>query len=746
MTASSQPAQPLSPWRGARRPRRLGRFVAVAGSVVTAALALGAPGCSGSDADTQGPPPVIACASSAIAASMDQAADVHVFVDAALPAAVQADVATYLSRMWGRAIAVTVGSPAGAAGDLIWISSSSDAKAKSAAPEGGYALVRADEGGRKQIIASAATPADLSSAAYALLEELGVRFFHPMQELVPQLDGPRFPRDLAARRTPMTKVRGLHIHVIHPLEYLRSFVEPGESNLAEARRVIDWLVKTGQNHVQWPLLGSVDWPSFAEHARKIADYAHSRGVTVGASLNISSRGALQRNYVLVRSDATYLEDLASGLSRALEVPWDDIEISLGEFLAGDPEKLVLWLDAAVAHVAKVSPSTRVNVQNHVGNFPELYVDYQGKKTFFYHVPQYADLRLGQTVHTVSWFDTYRPQGMYQHPDFHFQREYMLLQLPKRRVRYFPESAYWIASDVDVPVFLPEYIESRWTDIHGLDADLRAAKLPPLEGHVTFSSGHEWGYWLTDYLTAKMLWEPAAPLDRFVSHYASAYGSCASGVSDELSRFIDIQRRYLFDGKLIPYISGEDATVETGASVGYLIRPIRTRFEVLVRAPESERVAFEASVLAPLDAMIEEIRPIEDSLAARCRGSDATLAPWCNELRDGVSIVRLRAEHAILVYRAVLAHIRGDQSAATRGLERARAKTGEAKAVIDEREKSYRFDVERLTGAYDNPTFYPFGYLRQAHTQCLWKRREQFARLIIEEDALDSTSDVPTCLD
>ena len=61
------------------------------------------------------------------------------------------------------------------------------------------------------------------------------------------------------------------------------------------------------------------------------------------------------------------------------------------------------------------------------------------------------------------------------------------------------------------------------------------------------------------------------------------------------------------------------------------------------------------MLAPLEQMTRETRPIEDSLAARCRGADAALAPWCNELRDGVRIVRMRLEHAVTLYRAVLAH-------------------------------------------------------------------------------------------
>ena len=40
---------------------------------------------------------------------------------------------------------------------------------------------------------------------------------------------------------------------------------------------------------------------------------------------------------------------------------------------------------------------------------------------------------------------------------------------------------------------------------------------------------------------------------------------------------------------------------------------------------------------------------------------------------------------------------------------------------DQRGFGYRFDLDRETGAYDNPTVYGFGYLRQAHTQCYWSR-------------------------
>ena len=712
-----------------------------------AALALAAlvasPACSSTETAEA---PRIPCASTEIALAMDRAEDVRVVVDEALAPQVRDDLRAYLGRLWGRSVDVNVGTPESAPGDVIWISASDAARAKAAPPDEGYALVRADEGSRRLVVVAASAPTDLATASYALLEELGVRIFHPMQELVPELGAPHLPRALDVRRTPMAAHRGLHVHLLHPLEYFRSLHEPGEDNLAEARRLVDWLVKTGQNHLQWTILGSVPWEPFAEHARRIVEYAHARGVTVGGTINVSSKSSLQNGYVLVRDEANADAEIAAGLDRLMQVPWDDVELSFGEFLGAEPDATLRWLDAVAAHLGKIAPQVRVAVHNHVGNYPHLYVDYQGERTFFYHLPKHGDPRLGQTVHTVFFYDLYRERGMYNHPNFHLHRDYIFEQLPTRRVRYFPESAYWIASDIDVPIFLPEYVESRWVDIHNLDRDIRARGLPALDGHTMYSSGHEWGYWMTDYLTAKMLWEPAAPLGSFVDHYAKAYGTCAPDVGAQLARFIELQRLYLFDKDLVPYVCGEDQAIDLSALAGLNHRPVRRSFDSVATATEEDRTAFEATVDADLDAMAKESGALEDGIAARCRGSDPALLPWCEELRDGVRIVRERLEHTIALYRAVIAHARGRADEARRHLAAGIAKTEEAAATIAERERHYRFDLDRLTAAYPNPTVYPFGDLRQAHTQCLWRRQDEQARRVVEEGLIGSTTGLPTCLD
>ena len=121
-----------------------------------------------------------------------------------------------------------------------------------------------------------------------------------------------------------------------------------------------------------------------------------------------------------------------------------------------------WLSHATSQLATTNPSVQVNVQNHVGNYSQLWVPYDGQTVFYYQLPQFSDPRLGMSVHTLFFFDLYRDWGMYAEPDFHFQHDFLLKELgASRRVNYFPESAYWVTADISVArTFLLEYVVAR----------------------------------------------------------------------------------------------------------------------------------------------------------------------------------------------------------------------------------------------------------------------------------------------
>ena len=481
------------------------------------------------------------------------------------------------------------------------------------------------------------------------------------------------------------------------------------------------------------------------HAQAIVDYAHSRGVRVGAAVQVWGGSALQNNFVLVNDATSWQSQMDAQLAKLMQVGWDVVELALGEFSSTAPSSIVDWLSHATSQVVTLRPSAQVNAQNHVGDYPQLWVQYQGQTVFYYQLPQFSDPRLGMSVHTLHFFDLYRDWAMYAHPDFHLQHDFLLKELATRRVNYFPESAYWVTADDSVPAFFPEYVQARWNDIHGLAQEIAAKGLPAMNGHLTFSSGHEWGYWMTDYLVAKMLWDPNATVRSLFADVASAYGTCAATVGSTLSAYTDLQTTYLFDARLLPYIMGEDTTVDLGFAAGIPTIPRRVQFEDVLGMSEADRAAFETSVVVNLEAFADQSKPLEDTMSATCAASDADVAPWCDEIRDGIAIVRARAVHAARLYRAVLAYARGDASAQSY-VDEATQVTALAASIVARREKGYRFDVDRLTAHYDNPTIYSYGYLRQAHTQCYFTRREAQVQAILDTGVPANFLALPTCDD
>lgn len=721
-------------------------------STLAVAFLVAATACSSDGTAVAPPAPTVACHSGAPSPTTDAfaLADVGVYLEGSDPmlAPVRADLATYLGAMWGGAVTVSNGAPDGTRRASVWLSSSAAAATTLGANIGeGYALRRIDAGGKTTLLAFAPDAADLAFAAYALLEELGAKFFHPKQELVPSFGAPRLPHALDVWRRPLAATRGLQPHTLHPIDYFPVFMEPGDANLADAKRFVDWLVKTGQNYVQWPLLSTVPWATWKPYMQTFMAYAHARGVQVGASPQVWGGSALQNNFVLVSDATQWASQMDAKLDQLLELPWDRIALALGEFTSADPQSVIDWLDHATEYVGAKYPWVKVDVQNHVGNYKQLWVPYDGQTLFYYHLPQFCDLRLGQSVHTLALFDLYRDWATYGHPDFHLQHDYLLGELAaSRRAGYFPESAYWISADIDIPAFLPEFIHARWIDIHTLSQEIADRNLPPLDHHIEFMSGHEWGYWLTDYLVAKMLWQPDASLDDVLREYTSAFGDCADDVTTALSSYVALQSKYLFDQRLLPYIQGENQTVELGYLVGLETHPRRIEFSQLLAMKPPDRDAFEATVIAGLDAFASQSQPLEDVVSARCRGADAALAPWCDELEDGMEIVRLRAQHAAAVYRAALAYVGGDASGATSTLSTAASIRAQAATVVARRESQYRFDVARDTADYANPTVYGYGYLREAHTLCYWQRREDEVAFIVQNGVPESEASLRGCGD
>ena len=647
----------LTPARNAAQRRRVAFWGAQLVLAVSTALMIA--GCPTGEGPGIPSPEVVQCD----VESPPIPSGLQIFVDGESPAsdAIRADMQKYFARVTGSPWTLQAGTPS--EGSAVWISATSEAQTiAGGVPEGGYTIVRRDVGGADTIVVTAANDVDLAYGAYAFLEELGIRFFHPKDELIPTQF--RWPDAIDIRRQPATKIRGIHMHTLHPVETFDALFSPGEQNLADAKELIDWLVKTGHNRLQWYLMSTIDLDTWSPHATAIAEYAHGRGVDLGMTVQFSAGASLLQNqYALVLTPSAQFEDQLVELESRLDLvlataPFDHLEIAFGEFFASDPTRLVEALDHAIAYLADVAPNVTLAVQNHIGNYEELYLDLgEDEDVYFYHLPGRADPRLIQNVHTVYFFDLYRDWAMYEHESFEIQRNYIFDEIGERDVYYFPESAYWVTADIDVPVFLPEFVYARWLDIHTLTADLDAAGLPPLSGHILYSSGHEWGYWLTDYVTARALWQPEAELEEHLAHVAAPFGRCAGTVSEGLSDLITLQNEMLFDRRLVPYASAEDIHDDLGYAAGIDTHPPRVPFAALRAMSDVERTQFATEVLEPLHETAERTEAIAKDFSEGCETS--AHRAWCDEFADATKVTADKLAHAHALYTAVLAAVRGE---------------------------------------------------------------------------------------
>ena len=75
--------------------------------------------------------------------------------------------------------------------------------------------------------------------------------------------------------------------------------------------------------------------------------------------------------------------------------------------------------------------------------------------------------------------------------------------------FYGETAYWVNVDIDVPLFMPLYGQRRQHDLRRIA--VREVKEDfRIDGQMNFDSGWEWGYWLSDFVTARSSWDPVLP--------------------------------------------------------------------------------------------------------------------------------------------------------------------------------------------------------------------------------------------
>ncbi|HEY5938390.1 MAG TPA: hypothetical protein VIU61_27245 [Kofleriaceae bacterium] len=558
-------------------------------------------------------------------------------------------------------------------------------------------------------------------AAHAL-ENLGFRFRHPFDTYVPAAPAFDPAAELGVLHEPhVPGERGLQLHTLHPIEAYFALWESNDER--QARQIFDWIVKNRGNHVQWPALDDIMEPArhadWVAHTTALLDAAHARGLTAGLGMQIFGSGNMQNAFDLSDSDTIPFEtEMAQRLPLVTALPFDDYVLAFGEFFGEDAERFIAAVNATVAAIKQARPDAGIHASVHVG--ADQRVTYMGEDLPYYFLVKYADPAIIPNIHTVMYYNLFEDAGgAYGHADFAEHREYLMQRIAANQPAvYYPESAYWIAFDNSVPLFLPLYVRSRWLDLD---------RLPGLQGHLVFSSGWEWGYWLHDVASLRASY--ALP-DSHEALIADAYGR---DLGPEAARLVaalaELQATALIEQRLAPYLSGRDALIDAGDTLGIHSQPDRVTFADLVAADPTARAAFERDVLAPLVAFAGELERLRDEIHALALPASR----WSRELVDGFEVTAARARFIASAYEVALAHLAGAPTGDARARVDAAFAAGEA-AVRRRHDDLHEPDRERAIGRPLNVTFYGYGYLHQADSQCYW-RREQ----VQLDDLLASTS-------
>jgi hypothetical protein len=571
------------------------------------------------------------------------------------------------------------------------------------------------------------------------LESLGYRFPHPRYTKVPTEFTAARAEVLGRDYAPdVKKRRGLHLHTLHPIESMYDFWIPGPENLEGAKRAIDFLVKNRGNYIQWAALDDIEktpalLPAWKEHTKALTDFAHAHGVHTGIALQLFGQSNLQNAFDLIDDTSG---DPVPEMERRLHVlldgaGFDTLNLSFGEFFGADPGTFIARVDSAYEAMQRVQPGVELTATIHVGNFDNLRVTWMGVRQLYYFLVRYANPAIVPWIHTTMYFNLYEDAGLaYLHEQFDEHRAYLEERLrAAQSVGYFPESAYWVAFDINIPTFLPVYMRSRHLDLEQLSA------AGTLDDHVVFSSGWEWGYWLTDATTLRMTYTHPTKWDEPMAQLYAGWGATGATAADLVRRMAEAQHRALIIERLAAYVASRDQIIDAGDKLGIFSQPDRPEFSELLAATPAVREDFRVRVL-------EKLKIHADELTAMAAEADALPSddPVMAELKDGVQVTAARVRFIHALYAATLAYA----STGNEGgfITEAETHLALGKDIVARRRKAlWDPDPKTILHPTPNPTFYQYGYLREADTLCFWERERAQARNAV----LQAGQAIPGCV-
>jgi hypothetical protein len=599
-----------------------------------------------------------------------------------------------------------------------------------AVPDTSYRWLSERNEGTVTLTLKTGTPEGVAAGLYGLLQEkLGFMFYHPREEIVPSLRGWPLPERFSFAGLPRFEKRGFHLHTLHPIELTEQLHDASLPNAFEdVKAYIDWLARNGQNTFQFFLLRGVDRKTWPAHARRIVDYAHSRGIRCGIEISLSmiQQQAFQ-SITLLRLYPSYQRQVDETLEWLFQAPWDyvSLDVTMGEHLP--------FLD-------RLLPDVQMHIEQQVEK------RFGARLLYATHVICSKDgarvrrpklPNSGIMIHTVMCYSATESKApVYGNHNQRFMLEAAIDESRRRETWYWPESSYWVGFDTSVPLLLFPYLDARWSDMETMSRI-------GVSGHLTFSSGWEWGYWLVDWSIARWSWQlkdngrvrPTAPLSQLA----------ALSSDRELQRLMGqalaLQNTYLKGRELLRFMSALTPFSELPHPFDKPFQP-EPEFRygwLLNEATPAEATMVLAGPIADLEQYALRMGVVVDLLENKIErlGGAGQLgeiqARLLTEFERGLRVTALRASHRALTLRALMSKRREHASntdqarAAEMLLTQARLVRQQAQVLVHRQEGGYRYPVTQIGRRRPSMTAYSFGYLYPASRLFFWEREEEQVR-------------------
>lgn len=548
---------------------------------------------------------------------------------------------------------------------------------------------------------------------YGLLQEkLGFRFYHPKDTFIPHYDGWILPDTFTFEGKPLFNKRGFHLHTMHPMELTEQLHDSMDGTaIADVKEYIDWLVRNGQNVMQFWLLRTVDRDKWAEHAKEYVQYAHQRGVMTGVVISLSTLQQKAFQAInLLNPLKRYKNQIKDNIDWLLQVPFDyiSIDFTMGEYLPDLSAMLPSQKDYLINYIkndhdVNVMENTHVIKREHTESSDSA----------------------GIIIHSVMFYSlTEEDAPVYGNENQQFMFEMMQKEKTQRETWYWPESSYWVTFDTSVPLFLLPYLQSRHDDITLMSDQ-------GIDGHVTFTSGWEWGYWVIDYSIARWSWEYKT---NGIKHETSPVSVLADVFSDDgeaiFNYAANTQQKYLKDKKLISLLSAKTPFEELPWPFNREFQPTSDYSIVKASIPfigrdHREKIKKEAELLQEFSF---DLKFVVNALRNNARPTDNIRDKMRREIISSLEITALRAEHRSYTmlagaYRNPNLRDSSDYyfESLLKKAERTRKK---AKYIVKNMEAEYRYPVSLIARKMHGHTAYDFGYLYPVSDLYFWQREEK----------------------